>query len=183
MSEVTQILNAIGDGDLAATDRLLPLVYDELRRLAGVRLAREKPNASLQPTMLVHDAYLRLVDDAPDRKWNGRGHFFAAAGEAMRRLMIENARRKQAQKRGGQHKRVGLDFVPPQEMAKYDDLLALDEVLTQFENDWPEKARLVKLRYFAGFTIPEAAEALGVSVSTAERYWTFARAWLHSRLK
>lgn len=183
MSEVTQILNAIDLGEENAANRLLPLVYDELRRLAAQRLVNEKRGVSLQPTLLVHEAYLRLIDGADDREWNGRGHFFAAAAEAMRRIMIENARRKKAQKRGGDHQRIGLEFVPPQDIAKYEDLLALDEALSQLEVDWPAKAKLVKLRYFAGFTISEAADALGISVATAERYWTFSRAWLRSRLQ
>ena len=158
-------------------------MYEELRRLAAQRLAHEKPGASLQPTLLVHEAYLRLVDRDENQEWHGRGHFFAAAAEAMRRFMIENARRKKAKKRGGEHQRIGLEFVPPQDMSKYDDLLALDEALVQFEDSWPVKAKLVKLRYFAGFTVAEAADALGISDATAERYWTFARAWLQSRLR
>lgn len=121
----------------------------------------------LQPTLLVHDAYIRLVDADPNQQWNGRGHFFAAAGEAMRRIMIENARRKKAEKRGGNRVRIGLEFVPPQDMSRYDNALAVDEVLSQFEEEWPEKAQLVKLRLFAGFTVDEAADALGISVPTA----------------
>lgn len=142
MTEVTQILNAIGLGDENAADRLLPLVYEELRRLAAPRLSPERPGASLQPTILVHEAYLRLVDNDASQEWSGRGHFFAAAAEAMPTIMIENARRRKAQKRGGQHQRIRLEFVPPQDMSKYDDLLALDEALDQFEHAWPAKAKL-----------------------------------------
>jgi RNA polymerase sigma factor (TIGR02999 family) len=173
---------AIEDGDAEATDYLLPLVYEELRKLAAAKLSKEAKGQSLQPTMLVHDAYLRLVDvDAP-QKWQGRGHFFAAAAEAMRRILVEHARRKRRLKHGGQLQRVVLheptaDFESPVE-----DLLALDEALAQFEEQWPEKARLVKLRYFAGLTIPEASEAMRISTATAERHWKFARAWLHSQL-
>ena len=183
MTKVTQILNAIGQGDERAADRLLPIVYDELRRLAAIRLSNEKAGGSLQPTVLVHDAYLRLVEADGDKEWNGRGHFFSAAAEAMRRIVIENARRKKSQKRGGGHKRIGFDFLPPKDVDKQVDLLALDEALSQLEKQWPEKARLVKLRFFAGFTVVEAAKALNISVATAERHWSFSKAWLHSRLK
>ncbi len=183
MSDVTRILSAIEHGDQAAAKQLLPLVYQELRKLAAAKLAREKPGQTLQPTVLVHEAYIRLVDSDQPQQWNGRGHFFAAAAEAMRRILIENARRKQSQKHGGTRQRVRLDIAAVADEDRTDDLLALDEALTQLEARWPDKANLVKLRYFAGLTIPDAALALGVSTATAERYWTFSRAWLHSRLQ
>jgi len=183
MSDVTRILSAIEHGDQAAAEQLLPLVYQELRKLAAAKLAREKPGQTLQPTVLVHEAYVRLVDTDRPQQWNGRGHFFAAAAEAMRRILIENARRKQSPKHGGARQRVALDVAAAAHEGRAEDLLALDEALTQLETRWPDKAKLVKLRYFAGLTIPEAAQALGVSSATAERYWTFSRAWLHSRLQ
>jgi RNA polymerase sigma factor (TIGR02999 family) len=183
MSDVTRILSAIEHGDQAAAEELLPLVYQELRRLAAAKLAREMPGQTLQPTVLVHEAYVRLVDTDQPQQWNGRGHFFAAAAEAMRRILIESARRKQSQKHGGARKQVGLDVSAVADEGCNDDLWALDEALTQLEARWPDKAALVKLRYFAGLTIPDAAQALGVSTATAERYWTFSRAWLHSRLQ
>ena len=182
MSDVTRILSKIDQGDPTAAEQLLPLVYDELRRLAAAKMAREKPGQTLQPTVLVHEAYLRLVDVDKTQQWNGRGHFFGAAAEAMRRILVENARRKQSLKHGGGGRRVSLDAANPAESNR-DDLLAVDEALSRLEERWPEKAKLVKLRYFAGLTILEASEALGVSRATAERYWTFARAWLHSQLR
>jgi RNA polymerase sigma factor (TIGR02999 family) len=183
MNEVTRILTAIERGDRAAADELLPLVYQELRKLATAKLSNEKPGQTLQPTVLVHEAYLRLVDVDDPQQWNGRGHFFAAAAEAMRRILIENARRKQSQRRGGGRRRLELDAVNPAMEARDEELLALDEALGKLEQRWPEKAKLVKLRYFAGMTIPEAAQAMGVSHATAERHLTFARAWLHSQLQ
>ena len=183
MSDVTRILSAIEAGDQDASDELLPLVYQELRKLAASRLAKEKPGQTLQPTMLVHEAYLRLVDVGQPQRWNGRGHFFGAAAEAMRRIVIENARRKRSQKRGGEMHRMDLDVATAEAKGSNDDLLALDEALTEMEQTWPEKAKLVKLRYFAGLTNAEASEAMCVSTSTAERYWNFARAWLHTRLR
>lgn len=186
MNDVTRILSAIEQGDSAAADKLLPLVYQELRKLAAAKLAQEKPGQTIQPTVLVHDAYVRLVDVEQAQHWNGRGHFFAAAAEAMRRILVENARRKLSQKRGGERQRVGLGEVElsadHSRLQQADDLLALDEALTRFEQQWPEKAKLVTLRYFSGMTIPEAAQALKVSVATAERHWKFAKAWLHSQL-
>lgn len=183
MNDVTRILSAIEHGDAAAADQLLPLVYQELRRLAAARLAGEKPGETLQPTMLVHEAYVRLVDVEQPQKWNGRGHFFAAAAEAMRRILVERARRKQSLKRGGGWQRVDLDVTLVEAEGRDDELLALDEALTRLEQRWPDKALVVKLRYFAGFTLTEAAQSMKVSVATAERHWTFARAWLFSQLK
>jgi RNA polymerase sigma factor (TIGR02999 family) len=183
MSDVTRILSAIESGDQEASDKLLPLVYQELRKLAAAKLSKEKPGQTLQPTMLVHEAYLRLVDVEQPQQWNGRGHFFGAAAEAMRRILVEKARRKESRKHGGQMQRVGLDLATAAIENPVDDLLALDEALTRFEQQWPEKAKLVKLKYFAGLTIPEASEAMSISTATAERYWKFARAWLHSQLK
>jgi RNA polymerase sigma factor (TIGR02999 family) len=183
MNDVTRILTAIERGDRAAADELLPLVYQELRKLAAAKLSNEKPGQTLQPTVLVHEAYLRLVDVDEPQEWNGRGHFFAAAAEAMRRILVENARRKQSQRHGGGRRRLELDAVSPATEARDEELLALDEALGKLDERWPEKAKLVKLRYFAGMTIPEAAKAMGISHATAERHWTFARAWLHSQLK
>ena len=183
MNHITQILSRIESGDSAAAEQLLPLVYEELRKLAAARLALESPGQSLQPTVLVHDAYLRLVDVDDRPHWNSRGHFFGAAAEAMRRILVEHARRKRSDKHGGGFQRVELDAVQPQVPVRGDDLIALDEALCRLEEKWPEKARLVKLRYFAGFTLPEAAAALNISQATAERYWSFCKAWLYSELK
>ena len=183
MSDVTRLLLAIEEGDSHATDELLPLVYQELRKLAAARLSKELQGQSLQPTMLLHEAYLRLVDVDDPQKWQGRGHFFAAAAEAMRRILVERARRKRRLKHGGHLQRVELRESIIEIVSPVDDLLALDEALTRFEKQWPEKARLVKLKYFAGLTIPEASEAMKISTATAERYWKFARAWLHSQLQ
>lgn len=182
MTHITRILKAIDQGDQAASEALLPLVYEELRRLAAARLADERFGNSLQPTVLVHDAYVRLVDREEPQNWNGRGHFFAAAAEAMRRLLIENARKHKSKKHGGGLQRVDMIDVEANTGLDDIDLLALDEVLVQLEHKWPEKARLIKLRFFAGLTIPEASEAMGISHATAERYWTFARTWLYSKL-
>ena len=182
MTDVSTILSAIESGDQAAASKLLPLVYDELRRLAAQRLAKEKPGGSVQPTLLVHDAYLRLVDGEPEKQWNGKSHFFAAAAEAMRRILIENARRKHSAKHGGKMQRIGFEFLPPEDAPDRIDLLALDEALAQFEQKWPKKAQLVKLRFFVGMSVQEAADSLGISLSAAERSWVFARAWLHSRI-
>jgi RNA polymerase sigma factor (TIGR02999 family) len=183
MNEVTQILNAIDQGNPEATEKLLPLVYQELRRLAAARLAAEKSANSLQPTALVHDAYVRLVDRKEPQNWSGRGHFFAAAAEAMRRILIDNARKRNTEKHGGAMQRVDLPDLHGENTTDEIDLLALDEALSEFEQEWPEKAKLVELRFFAGLTIPEAAQALKVSRATAERYWTFARTWLYAKLK
>ena len=182
MGEITRILNSIEKGDTTASDELLPVVYEELRKLASYKLSKEKASATLQPTLLVHEAYLRLVDVDQCQKWSGRGHFFAAAAEAMRRIIVENARQKKSQKRGGGLQRVSLDTVEPSTARFRLDLLALNEALDELEQCWPEKARVVKLRYFVGMTISETSDALGISHATTERHWRFARAWLFSRL-
>jgi RNA polymerase sigma factor (TIGR02999 family) len=184
MSDVTRILSAIERGDTKATDELLPLVYEELRLLAAQKLSQEKPGQTLQATALVHEAYLRLVGDQP-QSWNSRGHFFAAAAEAMRRILVENARRKQSLKYGAGLQRVDLDGITvsgPVEHAA-DDLILLDEVLARFAKRDRLKAELVKLRYFAGLTIEQAAQALNISHATAERHWDYARSWLHTEIK
>jgi RNA polymerase sigma factor (TIGR02999 family) len=181
MSEVTRILSAIEQGDPHAADQLLPLVYDELRRLAAHKLAQEAPGQTLQPTALVHEAYLRLVDTEKAQQWNSRGHFFAAAAEAMRRILLEQARRKQAHKHGGDLCRVDLDQAEAV-AALPEDVLALDEALERLTHHDPVAGKLVRLRYFAGLSVEQAAEALGLSTATAYRHWAFARAWLHARL-
>ena len=183
MNEVTRILDAIGQGDTVAAEQLWPLVYDELRRLAAQRMAQEKPGQTLQPTALVHEAYLRLVGPGEERPWDNRGHFFAAAAEAMRRILVENARRKRSLKRGGDRQRLDLDLEQPVEVERSALLLALDEALDRLEARDADKAQLVKLRYFAGMTIEQAAETLGISVTTANRWWNFARAWLHEEIR
>jgi len=182
MNEVTRILSAVGQGDPQAASRLLPLVYDELRKLAAHRLAAEKPGQTLQATALVHEAYLRLVDREQPQRWNGRGHFFAAAAEAMRRILVESARRKGRLKAGGSRRRVALEGLALAQDARGPDLLALDEALRKLEREEPRKAAVVKLRFFAGLTNEEAAEALGVSPATAENDWAYARAWLKVEL-
>jgi RNA polymerase sigma factor (TIGR02999 family) len=185
MSDVTQILSAIERGDPSAAEQLLPLVYDELRRLAAEKLAQEKPGQTLEATALVHEAYLRLVDVKEAQPWDSRGHFFAAAAEAMRRILIDQARRKHSRKRGGGLQRVELDpgaLLAAPEVEAAEDLLALDEALQQFEGEDPDKARLVKLRYFAGLSLAEAAEALGISAATAKRHWVYARSWLYGKV-
>src|SRR5262245_29785678 len=180
--DVTRILCAIEQGDPSAADQLLPLVYDELRKLAAQRLAQEKPGQTLQPTALVHEAYLRLVSRAGEQQWDNRGHFFAAAAEAMRRILVENARRKRTQKHGGKLVRRILEDLPQVAPELGEDLLALDEALEHLANEEPVKAELVKLRHFAGLTVDEAAEALKISPATADRYWAYARAWLHAEI-
>jgi RNA polymerase sigma factor (TIGR02999 family) len=182
MNEVTRILSAVEQGDPHAAEQLLPLVYEELRQLAAQRLAQEKPGQTLQATALVHEAYLRLVDVEKAQHWDSRGHFFAAAAEAMRRVLIDNARRRRSQRRGGEAERRSLDGLEAADPASDDELLAVDEALERLHKVDPTKAKLVQLRYFAGLTIPEAAQALGISITTANRYWAFARAWLHEEL-
>ena len=178
MTEVTRILTAIEQGDQRAAEQLLPLVYDELRRLAAQRLAGEAPGHTLQATALVHEAYLKLVGAKPGRPWNGRVHFFAAAAEAMRRILIDSARRKHRTRRGGGIKRVELPDVAKLADNEADEILALDDALTKLAAVDPRKAELVRLRYFAGLTLEQTAELLGISRATAHRHWAFARAWL-----
>jgi RNA polymerase sigma factor (TIGR02999 family) len=182
MSDVTQLLTAIEAGDPRAAAELLPLVYDELRRLAATRLANEQAGHTLQPTALVHEAYLRLVGNDPSRPCNGRGHFFAAAAEAMRRILVESARRKGRLKHGRDHQRVDLESGCLVSAEPSLDLVALDEALDRFAETEPTKVELVKLRFFAGLTMPEAAAVLNISIATAERYWTFAKSWLYAEL-
>jgi RNA polymerase sigma factor (TIGR02999 family) len=183
MGDVTRILADIEQGNPRAAEQLLPLVYDELRRLAAQKMVHEAPDQTLQPTALVHEAWLRLVNGDDAHGWNGRGHFFGAAAEAMRRILIDQARRKQSQRRGGGLAREPLEGVEIAAPEPSIDLLAVNEVLKRFEGIDPPKADLVKLRYFAGLTIPEAAKALGISTTTADRHWAYARAWLHAELK
>lgn len=178
MTDVTRILSQIEVGDAAATEQLLPLVYDELRKLAASRLAQEPSGKTLQPTALVHEAFLRLVDVETQPKWETRGHFFAAAAEAMRRILVESARRKGRLKRGGDRQREVLDEAALAAPAEDDRLLELDVALEKFQQANPRAAELVKFRYFAGLTNEQAAEALGVSSATADRDWTYAKAWL-----
>src|SRR5262245_13868420 len=178
MSDVTRLLDAAAGGDPKAAADLLPLVYDELRQLAAARMAAESPDQTLQPTALVHEAYLRLVGPADGLRWDGRGHFFAAAAEAMRRILVENARRKRTHKHGGECRRVELTDVPAEPDVEDDRLLALDAALTRLAAEDPVAARVVELRHFAGLSIEDAAAALGLSRATAYRHWTYARAWL-----
>jgi RNA polymerase sigma factor (TIGR02999 family) len=182
MTEVTRILSAIEQGDPHAAEQLLPLVYDELRKLAAEKLAQERPGQTLQATALVHEAYLRLVDREAVQRWDNRGHFFAAAAEAIRRILVENARRKGRLKRGRDYKRVDLDDMESLAPGPTDDLVALDDALNKLAQKHPQKAEIVKLRYFTGCTVAEAAQALGISTTTADRYWTYARAWLFREL-
>jgi RNA polymerase sigma factor (TIGR02999 family) len=181
-TDVTQILNAIEHGDPHAAHQLLPLVYDELRRLAAQKLRSEAPGQTLQPTALVHEAYLRLVGTGHEQRWDSRGHFFAAAAEAMRRILVETVRRKRSLKRGGGRPREEFDEVQLAAPEPVEDLLALDEALEKLAARDPVKAELVKLRYFAGMTIEEAAAALGISTATAKRYWTYTRTWLYQEI-
>ncbi len=179
MSEVTRILLAIEQGDPQAASQLLPLVYDELRKLAAQKLAHETPGQTLQPTALVHEAYLRLVGTQPQAApWDNRGHFFAAAAEAMRRILVESARRKKRAKHGGGLQRIDLDDQDVPVRPPPDEIVALDEALTRLAEEDPEAAQVVQLHFFAGLSIEQAAEALGVSRATAYRQWTYARAWL-----
>ena len=194
MNEVTRILSAIHQGDDQAPAELLPLVYQELRVLAAERFRHEKPGYSMQATALVHEAYLRLVDQDQPQQFNGRGHFFAAAAEAMRRILVERARRRQRVRHGGGHQRVDLDHLDPAQLAPDEDadladdlglaeeLLALDAALVRLAAQEPQVAQVVKLRYFAGLTADQAADALGVSLRTANRHWAYAKAWLYQQL-
>ena len=175
MDNVTHILSAIEQGDPQAADQLLPLVYDELRQLAAHHLAQEKPGQTLQATALVHEAYLRLVDTDQAQHWNSRGHFFAAAAEAMRRILVERARRKQAEKRGGRCQRVPLDDADPSYTPAEDEVLAIDEALTRLAAEDPQAARLIQLRYFAGLSVEDAAAMIGLSRSSAYEHWAYAR--------
>ena len=182
MSDVTQILNAIEQGDPHAAEQLLPLVYAELRKLAGQKMAQEKPGQTLQATALVHEAYLRLVNPQKPQDWDSRGHFFAAAAEAMRRILIDRARDKAREKRGGKLQRVDLDTIALATTLTPDQLLAVDDALAKLALDDPTASQLVKLRYYAGLTVDEAGKALGISTTTAYRHWNYARAWLHGEL-
>jgi RNA polymerase sigma factor (TIGR02999 family) len=181
MPVVTQILSAIDSGDAKAAAELLPLVYDELRKLAAARMKGESPEHTLQPTALVHEAYLRLVGKN-DPGWQNRGHFFAAAAEAMRRILVESARQRQTLRRGGDRQRVELDAIQAAEPAASDDVLALNDALEKLAAINSARAELVKLRYFAGLTMEEAADVLGISPATAHRHWNYARAWLHREI-
>lgn len=180
MTDVTRILNAIEQGDPSASDKLLPLVYEELRVLARQRLANEKPGQTLQATALVHEAYLRLVGKDNDQSWDNRGHFFAAAAEAMRRILVDQARTKGAKKRGGSFRKLQLDTSRLVLTEAPAELLDLDESLNRLADEDPVKAELVKLRFFAGLTLDEVAKVLGISAATADRHWSYARAWLFS---
>jgi RNA polymerase sigma factor (TIGR02999 family) len=182
MTEVTRVLSAIDQGDPQAAELLLPLVYDELRKLAAQKLAQEKPGQTLQATALVHEAYLRLLDGEHAQNWNSRGHFFAAAAEAMRRILVDNARRKRRPKYGGDKKRLSLDSIALPEEDRFHDLLDLDQALGALARQEPQKAELVKLRYFAGLSLEETAACLGLSAVTAKRHWAVARAWLYAAL-
>jgi RNA polymerase sigma factor (TIGR02999 family) len=182
MNDVTRILSAIEQGDPHAAAELLPLVYQELRQLAAARLAQEKPGQTLQATALVHEAYLRLVSSENGQRWDGRGHFFAAAAEAMRRILVEQARHKGRQKSVGQRQRFDIDAIDLAVHTTPDQLLSIDEALEKLEREDPVIFELVKLRYFAGLNVEQAAAALGISAPTAYRHWNYARAWLHSEL-
>ncbi len=181
MSNVTRILIAIEQGDTKAADELLPLVYEELRRLAAQKMSQELPGQTLQATALVHEAYIRLVG-AESQNWSGRGHFFAAAAESMRRILIENARRKQRQKRGGDRQRIDMDDADMVIEGPSIDIIALDEALAKLTKEDKIVAELVKLRYFTGLTLGQAANILGISCRTADRYWAYARAWLYQEI-
>jgi RNA polymerase sigma factor (TIGR02999 family) len=182
VSNITQLLDSAAAGDRHAAAELLPLVYDELRKLAASRMADEAPDQTLQATALVHEAYLRLIGPADEVRWENRGHFFAAAAEAMRRILVDTARQKRREKHGGSHRRVELDDLPGLAPDSHDDLVALDDALTRLAENEPQAARLVELRHFAGLTIPESAQILGISSRTADRLWAFARAWLHREM-
>ena len=182
MPDVTQILNAIEDGDPSAAEELLPLIYDELRKLAAARMAQESPDHTLQATALVHEAYLRLVDVDQVQHWDSRGHFYSSAAEAMRRILVENARRKTTGKHGGQLERVpfdGIDVAGPDSAKRF---LRLDDALSRLATQEPDRAKVITLRYFGGLTIEETAEVLDISTATANRYWAYARAWLQAEI-
>ena len=185
MLDVTQILCQIESGDSSSADQLLPLVYGELRKLAATRLAQEKPGQTLQATALVHEAYLRILGNGSEQGWDSRGHFFGAAAESMRRILVDRAREKDAQKRGGNMNRIELgdDLVQENSSGKDNQLLVLDLALNALEMHDETKAKLVKLRYFAGLTSEQAANALGIGVSTADKYWAYAKVWLQSEMK
>src|SRR5947207_3814666 len=183
MSDVTRILSQIEQGDPRAAERLLPLVYDELRKLAAQKLSQEKPGQTLQATALVHEAYLRLVGARMAQRWDSRGHFFAAAAEAMRRILLNRARDKKRAKRGGERRRVDLDQMEIALNTSDEQLIELDEALNQLAVEDPDAARLVNLRFFAGLTLKDAAVSLGLTQRTAERQWAYARAWLYARLR
>jgi RNA polymerase sigma factor (TIGR02999 family) len=182
MNEVTRILSDLAQGEAHAAGQLLPLVYDELRKLAAARMAEEAAGHTLDATALVHEAYVRLVGPADVARWDNRGHFFAAAAEAMRRILVEAARRKQREKHGGDRQRIGLDAAQPAAPDARHDLVALDAALTRLEAEDPQAAKLVELRHFTGLSVADAALALGISPRTADRVWAFARAWLHREL-
>jgi RNA polymerase sigma factor (TIGR02999 family) len=182
MSDVTRLLDSIESGNAKAADELLPLVYEELRKLAAAKMAREKPNQTLQPTALVHEAWLRLTGNE-NVKWNGRAHFFGAAAEAMRRILVDNARRKRAAIHGGNRQRLNVEDIEIAAPEKETELLAINESLEKLAAVDKQKAELVKLRYFVGLTIDESAAILGVSVPTANRWWTYARAWLYQEIQ
>ena len=182
MSDVTRILSQIESGDPRAAEQLLPLVYDELRKLAAARMAAESPDHTLQATALVHEAYIRLVDREQAQHWDSRGHFFAAAAEAMRRILVDQARRKQGPKAGGHMRRVGVEHVDPSVAGPKVDILALNEALDKLAAKDPRKAELVKLRFFAGLTTEQAAMILGVAPSTVDLDWAYARAWLRAEI-
>ena len=182
MSDVTQALDAVARGDARADEQLLPLVYQDLRRVAAGMLAQERAGQTLEATALVHEAYVRLVDSEQEQTWKHRGHYFAAAAEAMRRILVEKARRKERVKHGGEHQRVELDDERLVCTVPSEQILALDEALRKFSEENPEKAQLVTLRFFAGLSLEEAAETLGISRATASRHWTYARAWLHDAI-
>ena len=179
MTEVTRILSAVERGDPRAAEELLPLVYDELRRLAAEKMVQERPGQTLQATALVHEAYVRLVKNEDVSHWNSRGHFFAAAAEAMRRILVENARRKRGKKHGGGCQRVNLEEAASYAPDLAEELLSLSEALDKLNQEDPKKAELVKLRYFAGMSVQEAADVLGISRATADRYWAYAKVWLY----
>ena len=184
MTDVTQMLSQIEDGDPIAADQLLPLVYKELRALAAARLAHEKPGQTLQATALVHEAFMRLVDQTTQQQWDNSRHFFAAAAESMRRILIERARQRASLKRGGEHERIELaDLEPSVLPLACDDILGLEDALLKLEQQHPRKAELVKLRFFAGLTVAQAAQSLDVSTSTAENDWTYARSWLRLQMR